>query len=938
MHRTTINRLACTIVPLACLAGTPAIAQQQELEDLFPTDRVIEVDIEIDEDDWDEIRMQTREFVDALHRDRQFAPVKSPYSYVMANVTIDGVRHEGVGLRKKGFIGSQDQERPSLKVKLDYTDEDNLISGVNTLTFNNNKQDRSLLSQYLTYRMFDEAGSPGSRCAFAQVTVNGRNLGVYSHVESVKRPLLKREFGNDSGVLYEGTVTDFYPEWEDSFELKTGSGQIGRRGIEQLVKAMHPERGEVLLEEGARTRILVPTDGADDGRWFLNDFEDDAWQEGTGGTGYETQKGYEGMIGTDLDVRDELFGNRGSVYVRIPFEVADTGQFEPDDDLALGMRFDDGFVAWLNGREIARANAPAAVRWDSRAVAPNSDRTAAESVRFRIDRGTSLLREGENVLAVQVMNVEPDSTDLLCIADITVADQEIVESIWKVVDADPFYRFWALEGLLSFWDGYSGNRNNFFMYLDPATGRFRFMPWGADSLFVTYGPLGEDRNSPRSVRTQGLINHHLYQDPASRRRYAAEMRILLDDHWDEEALIAETERVERMLAPHLCTSQEFQVDYEGIREFIRNRRAVVESEIAGGEMPEWSAPPAGPAFIGRGGFGQDTPNTESDPFAAAREGDLDSMRDHLAGGTDVNLFQPGRNTLMNMAAMGGHPEMVELLIRRGADPNKRNDDRGTPLHSAAFLGNTAVIRSLIAAGADLEIRNERGETPLMVASAPWSEDLSRIVEFVVAIVGLEKSVEEVQRSRPRGARMLREAGAENGGRGRMPVRGGFRNDDLRKAIRGGDPDELKAMVEASPDLDLRDGMGITPLCWAVMIDDAEIAGMLIRSGADVDGTNDDGATPLHAAAFMGRADMVALLLEAGTDTSLRNRDGRTALEGAATPWNPGIAGIIGWLRGQLRLELDDEQVRDGRRRSAELIRTRDDGGESDQDSGDSNTG
>ena len=345
-------------------------------------------------------------------------------------------------------------------------------------------------------------------------------------------------------------------------------------------------------------------------------------------------------------------------------------------------------------------------------------------------------------------------------------------SIWESVDEDPFYRFWALEGLLSFWDGYSGNRNNFFMYLDPSIDKFRFMPWGTDALFETYGPLGEDRNSPRSVRTQGLITHHLYQDPAARRRYAEEMRILLDEHWDEVALIAETERIERMLAPHLCTSQEFQVDYESLREFIRTRRAVVEAEIAGGEMPEWPAPPAGPAFIGRGGFGEDTPQPDTDPFIAAREGDLDSMRTHLAEGTDVNVFEPGRNTLMNMAAMGGHPEMIELLVRRGGDPNQRNDDRGTPLHSAAFLGNTEAIRSLIAAGADVDARNERGETPLMVASAPWSEDLSRIVEFVIAVVGIERSVEEVRGDRPRGARILREAGTERSDQPRTPGRAG----------------------------------------------------------------------------------------------------------------------------------------------------------------------
>ena len=99
--------LRCASMLLALIAGSSANARQQDLDDLFPTDRVIQVDIEIEEDDWDKIRKQTRRFVDALHRDRQFAPVDSPYSYVMANVTIDGVLHEGVGLRRRAHQSTQ---------------------------------------------------------------------------------------------------------------------------------------------------------------------------------------------------------------------------------------------------------------------------------------------------------------------------------------------------------------------------------------------------------------------------------------------------------------------------------------------------------------------------------------------------------------------------------------------------------------------------------------------------------------------------------------------------------------------------------------------------------------------------------------------------------------------------------------------------------------
>ena len=95
---------------------------------------------------------------------------------------------------QKGFIGSQDTNRPSLKIKLDHYIKGEAIDGLDNLTFNNNKQDVTLMNQFLCYDLFDRAGAPGSRCGYARITVNGKNLGVYSHVESVRKQLLKREF------------------------------------------------------------------------------------------------------------------------------------------------------------------------------------------------------------------------------------------------------------------------------------------------------------------------------------------------------------------------------------------------------------------------------------------------------------------------------------------------------------------------------------------------------------------------------------------------------------------------------------------------------------------------------------------------------------------------------------------------------------------------
>ena len=264
------------LVPLAvvsgiCVAavyGIAAIEEETEVE-LFPRDRVLDVQITVAQEDWDKIRHETRGFYEVLHERRKFAPIEHPYTYVTAKLTIDGIDLGEVGIRKKGFIGSQNSSRPSLKIKLNHIDEKAHVNRLTSLTFNNNNQDISLMSQVLGYEFFNKVGSPAPRCACAMVTVNGKRVGLYSHVESVRRPLLKREptethpgFGDDRGTLYEGAVVDFYDGWENSFEKKLGKKRLdslSREKIKRLIAVLQGESsGETILSDTAMGRGWVP--------------------------------------------------------------------------------------------------------------------------------------------------------------------------------------------------------------------------------------------------------------------------------------------------------------------------------------------------------------------------------------------------------------------------------------------------------------------------------------------------------------------------------------------------------------------------------------------------------------------------------------------------------------------------------------------------------
>ncbi len=118
--------------------------------------------------------------------------------------------------------------------------------------------------------------------------------------------------------------------------------------------------------------------------------------------------GYAPWIATDLET--SLRGVSASAYVRVPFDVPPSLVF---DSLTLRIRYDDGFVAYLNGVEVARRNSPAAPAFDARAL---SDRPASAAIRpEEIDLGAfrGTLRSGPNVLAFHLLNDRPDGADLL---------------------------------------------------------------------------------------------------------------------------------------------------------------------------------------------------------------------------------------------------------------------------------------------------------------------------------------------------------------------------------------------------------------------------------------------------------------------------------------------------------------------------------------------
>ena len=229
--------------PTAAPTPTPEDdAEAHPSDAYFALDRVLDISIEIAAADWDTLRHQTRTFEDLIAEIEEYGlsrPFADIYTWFPATVTVDGETHADVGVRKKGFIGSQSDTKPALKLRFDkYTDGQSLGGVMERMTLNNSIQDPSMVNTCLSYRVFSAAGSPASRCNFATVSVNGKDLGLYVHVEELKAPFLARHFDSAEGNLYEGTVSDFTPTYRGTIEKKTNEDAADWSDIDAVVVAL----------------------------------------------------------------------------------------------------------------------------------------------------------------------------------------------------------------------------------------------------------------------------------------------------------------------------------------------------------------------------------------------------------------------------------------------------------------------------------------------------------------------------------------------------------------------------------------------------------------------------------------------------------------------------------------------------------------------------
>lgn len=221
----------------------PLAADETDL--VYEPERLLQVEIEMAESDWDALREQGF----SLFEFQRGEAGDFDYTFHDASVSVDGVRLTRASVRKKGGLGSLSRLRPSLIVDLDRTVPGQAVHGVSRLTLNNDRSSPAHNRQCMAYELFRQAGLPASRCNLAHVIVNGMDLGTFSNVEPIRKPLLRRLFGDDSGNLYEGREDgDFTAAGVERFQVKTNEATNDRSDLRAVARALEAGDEDVVRE------------------------------------------------------------------------------------------------------------------------------------------------------------------------------------------------------------------------------------------------------------------------------------------------------------------------------------------------------------------------------------------------------------------------------------------------------------------------------------------------------------------------------------------------------------------------------------------------------------------------------------------------------------------------------------------------------------------
>jgi uncharacterized protein len=267
---------------------------------------------------------------------------------------------------------------------------------------------------------------------------------------------------------------------------------------------------------------------------------------------------------------------------------------------------------------------------------------------------------------------------------------------------------------------------------------------------------------------------------------------------------------------------------------------------------------------------------------SVRRSDVAAVNAVIARGADVNAATRYGVTPLGLAALNGDTAVIRRLLDAGANPNAATPGGETPLMTAARVGRVDAVTLLLDRGALVDAKTSpREQTALVWAVTENHPDVVRLLVARGANVNARTAV-----TRPRGEYVPGRAG-NTAGPGLIRQRalptpeGGM--TPLLFAVRDGNRDMMRLLLELGADIERTSGNRTSPLVIALLNGQVELARELLARGANPNAADDYQRAALFAAIELRNAnrstllfgdgreplDLITVLLEQGADPNLR---------------------------------------------------------------------
>ncbi|XP_013926193.1 PREDICTED: ankyrin repeat and SAM domain-containing protein 1A isoform X7 [Thamnophis sirtalis] len=266
---------------------------------------------------------------------------------------------------------------------------------------------------------------------------------------------------------------------------------------------------------------------------------------------------------------------------------------------------------------------------------------------------------------------------------------------------------------------------------------------------------------------------------------------------------------------------------------------------------------------------------EQELLEAARTGNLPAVEKLLSGKRLSSGFGSGGGSASSGGGGGGggggHPLSSLLSIWRGPNVNCVDSTGYTPLHHAALNGHKDVVEVLLRNDALTNVADCKGCYPLHLAA--WKGD----AEIVKLLIHQGPSHTKVNEQNALEIKELKKYGPFD------PYINAKNNDNetaLHCAAQYGHTEVVKVLLEELTDPTMRNNKFETPLDLAALYGRLEVVKMLLNAHPNLLSCNTKKHTPLHLAARNGHKAAVHVLLEAGMDNNYQTEKGSALHEAA----------------------------------------------------------